>query len=235
MDAVYLVGEGRQRGEPLRYSLRSLINVPQVDRVVIVGYRPPWCRPDLHLPVQQGRVKHINTWTNLMTALESDGVSDEFLLFNDDFFVMSPVEQMPVLHRGPITGQIANHKRTGHRPLLHRRQNLRDMLNTLGVAHPLCYELHTPMPVVRAGMLEALQRAKTVRPDGMAPTGKRTLYGNLARLGGVAVPDVKVRMPRDPLPDGPLMSTSPAAWMGTAGRTVRTEFAQPSRFEKGRR
>lgn len=229
MDAVYVVGDGRR--DWLRYSLRSLRHLPQVDRLVIAGVCPRWCSPDLHIPVEQGRIKHVNTWANLQAVLGDDRVSDQFLLFNDDFFVLRHLDPVPVLHRGPIAGQIANHRRTGHRPLLHRRQQLQDMLVELGVNEPLCYELHTPMPVVRADMAAALERAETVRPEGMAPTGKRTLYANLAGLGGLDVADVKVRQPRDPVPDGPLMSTSPAAWTGAAGRHIRTLLREPSRWE----
>lgn len=234
MDAVYLVGEGRQRGEPLRYSLRSLRHLPQVDRVVIAGYRPPWCTPDVHVSVRQGRIKHHNTWANLQAALADDRVSDRFMLFNDDFFVLRPLDEVPVMHRGTIAGQIANHVRTGNKTLRVRRQQLHDMLRLLGVDEPLCYELHTPMPVVRADMAAALDKAEQVRPEGMVPTGKRTLYANLAGLGGVDVADVKVRQSRDPVPDGPLLSTSPASWGGMAGRAVRQAFREPCRWESDR-
>lgn len=231
MDAVYLMGLGRARGLPLRYSLRSLVNLRQVDRVVIAGALPVWVTDVEYIPIPQGPHKHLNTARALQAALTGDRVTSEFVLMNDDFFVMEPVDEVPVLHRGPITEQIENHNRTGRIDLMTRRSQLQDMLTELGVETPLCYELHTPMPVDKAAMAEALSRAAEVRPAGMEPTGKRTLYANLAQLGGTCAVDVKARGVDQDLPAGPFVSTAPPSWTGAVGRAIRERFAERSPWE----
>lgn len=234
MDAVYLVGPQRFAGEMLRHSLRSLVNLPQVTRVVIAGYRHRWLGDVLHIPVEQQRTKHESTDANLRAALRDDRVSDQFLLMNDDFFVMEPVAEVPVVHRGPLVDQIANHERTNNKTMLSRRRQHLEMLAELGVDDPLCYELHVPMPVDRTAMAEALERADKVRPPKMAPTGKRTLYGNLAGAGGELAEDVKVRTGRDGMPPGPFVSTSSSSWVGRTGTLIKLRFREPSPFERRR-
>ncbi|MDX3229577.1 hypothetical protein [Streptomyces sp. ME19-01-6] len=63
----------------------------------------------------------------------------------------------------------------------------RDVLIELGHPDPLSYELHVPMPVQKSGMLAALEIARH-----LDVVHKRTLYGNLAGLGGDQTGDVKI-------------------------------------------
>lgn len=234
MDAVYLVGPGRSGGDPLRYSMRSVeANLPMVTRVVTVGYRWRWLTDEvLHIDVPQDGPKHHNTYRNLRAALADDRISDQFVLMNDDFFVVARVDEIPPVHRGPIDEHIVAYERTQNTRLLRRRLLLRRMLLELGVERPLDYELHIPMVIDRATAVEVFDLADKVRPPGMEPTGKRTLYGNLARIGGTPAADVKIRGARDPMPPGAWWSTSPRSWPGEPGRTIRRMFREPSRWEE---
>src|SRR5690606_40329879 len=94
MDVVYLVRPGN-RNEELRWSLRTLVNLPH-DRVWIVGHLPNWI--DRHkvqyLRTEQYELKHTNTLNNLATACDHSDISDRFVLMNDDFFVLQPVDQL---------------------------------------------------------------------------------------------------------------------------------------------
>lgn len=231
MDAVYLVGPGR--GDVLRWSLRSLVNLPQVTRVVVVGHLPAWVTNVTYIPVEQQQTKHDSTFANLRAAIAQSAISDRFLLMNDDFITLRPVEQVPVFHRGPMVDQLDRDERTGNKLLAERRRQLMDMLSALGVEQPVCYELHIPLPVERGKLATVLDRAAEVRPDGMQPTGKRTLYGNLAKIGGVDVADVKLRGRNDPLPDGPFVSTCSTSWGGAAGKAIKGLFPEPCQYERG--
>lgn len=99
-DIVYPVRPGTIN-EELRYSLRSLANVPH-GRVWIAGHRPPWARGVGHIPVPPQATKYLGSTANLRAAVEHPEVAEEFLYFNDDFFVMTAVQEVPALHRGPV-------------------------------------------------------------------------------------------------------------------------------------
>ncbi|ROO51457.1 hypothetical protein EDC02_6335 [Micromonospora sp. Llam0] len=235
MDAVYLVGPAT---DELRYSLRSLHNLGCVDRLVVVGHRPVWCRPDLHIPVQPPRPgKHFSTWANLRAAAHHPEVSPQFVLMNDDFFTLHRMDRPPVWHRGPIAGQVANHRRSGNRRLLNRRLGVDELLDAIGVPGRLDYELHVPLLVDQAAMRDVIALAEQVRTVRMEPVGKRTLYGNYARIGGDQVEDVKIRDFRAiPSAELPFVSTSDYSFrQGTVGRWIRKRFPDQSRYEEGGR
>ncbi|GGK89211.1 hypothetical protein [Mangrovihabitans endophyticus] len=232
MDAVYLVGP---ESEELRYSLRSLQNLPQVDRVVVAGRTPSWLCGVEHLaPVPDRPGKHWSTWANLRAAAACPDVSDRFVLMNDDFFALQPVEEIPVWHRGPVGDHLANHRATGNAKMAGRRMDTLDMLEAIGVPGRLDYELHTPMVMDKAVLAEVIGRADRVRTVKSEPVGKRTLYGNAAVVGGEVHADVKIRWFRDVPADGDLfVSTSDHTWStGAVGRWLRRRFGQPCRYER---
>lgn len=100
-DVVYINRPGDEN-EELRYSLRSLKNLPH-DRVFIVGYSPVWVRGCESIAVDPQRSKHASAESNLIAACSSLEVSDPFYVFNDDFYVMQEMETIPVLHEGPLS------------------------------------------------------------------------------------------------------------------------------------
>jgi hypothetical protein len=182
-DVLFLVRRG-DVNEELRYSLRSLANVPH-GRVWIAGHRPAWVSADVGLVrVQQFRGKHSNAKANLEAALRCDEISESFLYMNDDFFVMQPMESVPALHRGSIAEVAA--EQPGSSDYVEAMHATRRILVDLGIPEPLSYELHVPMLVTRSGMLEALQWVNHPRIQ------ERSLYGNLAGVGGERIEDLKV-------------------------------------------
>ena len=93
MDAVYIVGKGSTKNdEELRYSLRSLCkNMLDLRKVYIVGHLPDFCQNVIHIPCED---RHDKRWKNALEktrqAATADGITDEFLLMNDDFFMLEP-------------------------------------------------------------------------------------------------------------------------------------------------
>lgn len=230
MDVVYVVKRDT-RNDELRYSLRSLAAHLPHGRVWVAGFCPPWTAGARHIDVAQDGTKYRNSTANLRAACEHPDVSDPFLFMNDDFFVMAPVAgDIPTLHRGPVAA-VANYYRKRYGP---SRPYLRGMVATaeLLVRHghhdPLSYELHIPMVIHKAAMVAALDLGADV-----AVLHKRTLYGNLAGVGGDQVDDVKVRGFHDQWdPSWPFLSTSRSAFCRyRVGRHIRTTFAAPGPYE----
>lgn len=230
MDLVYVVRPG-ERNEELRYSLRAAAaNLPH-DRVFIVGHTPEWVRDVTSLQTIQGGTKYANSTRNVLTACCTDEISDPFILMNDDFFVTAPVQDIPALHRGPIVDVIADYTRRVSRPgpYLDGMQATLDLLHELGYEQPFSYELHVPLVIDKDLMRKAIEVATTA---GLEVPHKRSLYGNLAQLGGQQVEDVKViRTNTVNIPE-PFASTNDASFTtGWIGRRIAANYQKPSRYE----
>jgi len=238
MDVVYMVKAG-ERNEELRYSLRSVAaNLPH-GRVWIVGHRPTWLTGVEHLRVRQGDQKHDNTWSILRAAANCPDISDEFVLMNDDFFVMQPLDRVPMLHRGPLTGWLERHGARRGSWAAEKMQATADVLTAVGrdPSALLSYELHVPMAMDRRWLAEAVAVVDLMRTSGRVkgPLCKRTLYGNYAQVGGVAADDCKIAN-EDLAPDPArlFLSTSDGSFRyWKVGRYIRARLTAPSPYENG--
>jgi hypothetical protein len=107
------------------------------------------------------------------------------------------------------------------------------MLQRAGRTGLMSYELHVPMVVNRHILAEAVAMVGRSSTAGHA-IAKRTLYGNLAGVGGERAHDVKAMRAKDGLPESglPFLSTSPASWTGLAGGWIRRLLAAPCRYER---
>lgn len=228
MDVVYVVGPGDDN-EELRYSLRSLAAHLPHDRVWIAGHRPGWVSGDVgHIPTTQQGSRFRNSTANLRGACEHEDVSDEFAYFNDDFFVMEPADEVPSWHRGPLADVIAATRSSLYRRGAQATALLMSRMR-LDTGEQLSYEVHAPMVVDKALMLQTLDAGA-----GLPVLHKRTLYGNMHQLGGEEVADVKVRALGEGPPDAVFWSTSDAVFaVGRIGALIREAFPDPCRYEDG--
>jgi len=146
-DFVYILGRGSKWGNnELRYSLRSLENVPH-GRVFIVGYLPPWVQNVTHIKAHDiGSNKIINAQHKLRLACEHAEVSKEFVLMNDDFFFLKPTKELVPTYCGTLEAYIKRHP-TGCGYYLTAMQRTDQWLRDHGFKRPLNFETH--MPLVR--------------------------------------------------------------------------------------
>jgi len=229
MDVVYVLKRS-DRNEELRFSLRSLANLPH-DKVWAAGYRPRWANLD-EIPVRQRLNKFENSAANLRAACHDPRVSDDFAYFNDDFFVLQPLEQLPVLHRGTVRDFVAEHVRHYGRPgaYLKGLQATAELLATqVRIRDPLCFEGHVPLIVNKALMRRALDLGAD-----LPVLHYRTLYGNLARLAGEKIGDWKIRDSHSvPEPSWLFTSTVDTVFAsGAVGTWLRARFPDPSPYER---
>lgn len=179
MDVVYLCRPGRN--EELRFSLRSLANLPH-DNVWVVGGRPSWYMGRFEkVPPKPNKYEHGRA--NLVRILQNRKISDPFVLFNDDFFVVRPVDEVPVLHGGRLHDLLKRHH--DYAPNSRYTRMLARTIEVLAdrnVRDPLAYNLHVPMVMWKSHL------AKALRLDG----SPRSLVGNLFEYGGEFAEDVKV-------------------------------------------
>lgn len=227
MDAVYVVRPG-EYNEELRYSIRSLVAHLPFDQLVIAGHVPGWLKPDVALEVPQARgAKQSNARANLDAAIASPDVSEPFLYLNDDMFVMAPLPRMPMLHNGPVAEFVARHAKLRTSGYMQAAIKTAERLAELGVRDPLSYELHVPMVVDKPGLSEALDAGR-----GIAGLHWRTLYGNLAGVGGELMADCKVYTLRDEFRGLAFLSTSDRRFKHyPVGAYIRDAFPTPSAYE----
>lgn len=107
MDLVYICRSGDN--EELRYSIRSMVaNMPH-DNIWVVGDKPDWYTGK-HIPVTQGKVKYENAKRNLKAIVESTEISNKFILVNDDFYAIKPVNRIYNFVSGPLREKLNSYK-----------------------------------------------------------------------------------------------------------------------------
>jgi hypothetical protein len=198
MDVVYLCRNGEN--EELRYSLRSLKNIDH-GRVWVFGGAPAWLTGVEFVETDQSGVKRVNTHAALKLACAHPDISDEFILMNDDFFIVESCD-IPVAHMGSLTEAKADY--AARYPNSNYTQWLNGtaaVLTAQGIDDPLSYELHIPMVFDKALLGEILTTYDT---PGLL---YRTIYGNLLGIGGVQMADVKVYDGKQAVPHGPFISS----------------------------
>jgi hypothetical protein len=227
LDIVYVVRPGDDNNE-LRHSLRSLANLPHA-RVWLVGHLPAWAHNVEAIQTTQIGRKYANSTRNLLTACQDDRLTEQVVLFNDDFFCMTPASGVDVWNRGPVS-EVNKAYRSG--PYGTGMRDTANLLHRLGHPDPISYELHLPMVIDRALMADTIKTGMRAR---IPVLHKRTLYGNLHGPAGTTVTDVKVHT-EDPdgWRDWPWLSTSDTSFsLYPVGQHIRDRFPEPSRYERG--
>ena len=228
MDIVYVTKDGEN--PELRYSLRSLENVGY-GQVWIFGGAPSWINTPYAVQFvrnPQRGTPYSSTRSHIAAACAHPDVSDPFMLWNDDFFAMQPVGMAPYLHRGPLVDMLEEAHR--HRtPWWNGIIEADVMLEKMGIENPLCYDIHTPIVVHKNDMMHAIRLAKKARHDTFA---LRTVYGNIANLGGTPINDPKMMHRNDLFPRGPWLSSRDNTFRSTVEPVLRYLFPDPSPYEK---
>ena len=226
-DVVYIL-KNEVKPDELRYSLRSLKNLPH-GNVWFVGGQPSGLFPDKAIPmVQKGLIKWEKARSSLIRACKTEGISEKFWLFNDDFFVLQPVTSDKPYFGGMLHDHILkvehryNDKHTGYTKMLRLCE---DILKGADMT-TFDYALHIPMLVDKAKMLEAL---KTFPECPMF----RSIYGNYAEIGGVQHDDVKIVGLDEGIEEGrDFVSTSDASFStGKVGKDIRKMFPDKCKYE----
>jgi len=229
MDIVYSL-KSDYNGHELRYSLRSLANVPH-DKVFIVGgAMPAWVNRETvnNIIFPQDANRYLNTTFNLINACEDDRVSEDFIYFNDDFFVLekitNPTEEFN-LYNGFLAEKAKGKKNNWH-------QAMADTAKYLSKFHsvftPKNYELHTPFVFNKhklSGVLNMLDDVNIA-----LHICKRSIYGNLWLSFGKNMPDCKVFSFTKEIKAGKFLSTSDKGF-AVLEDFLKQKFSEKSIYE----
>lgn len=223
MDVIYPYRRSAYDFE-LRYSLRSLVNLPH-DRVIIAGDRPGLNDLVTCVPVAPQGDAYLSSSANILAACEASN-ADQVVVMNDDIFLMAPWT-----FRHENRGRIADFLRSGRSSGRYRQmiEATQAILAGEGIADPLFFGVHTPTVYDRLALMEVIRRFHG------QPSLLRTIYHNLHPQPSVQVEDVKVqRWPSYRLPEvGAVLSVSDyCASQPAFRRWIAERFPKPSRYER---
>ncbi len=155
----------------LRFSLRSLVNVPH-NKVYIVGDKPEWIQNVTHIPYGFKYTKIINEWKQILKACKV--IKGEFLLFNDDFFILKPLEDLCYI-KADITRSSSKY----YNAYLRTKKLFKNFQS---------YEVHAPMLFDSKKFL-ALEKKYNIKRCYL----HRSVYGNHYKCEATKVSDNKIR------------------------------------------
>lgn len=243
VDVVYLCGPKPDHDDvDLKFSLRSVNdNFLGASNVFVVGHVPGWVETDVVgcVDVEQngdgnGRTKYENAYRNLEAICEDDRVGESFVLFNDDFFVVEPIWEIPTYNGGLLevfAREVA--RRTGRGSYFSNLVRSAKIVEKYGkVDRPLSFSLHVPMVIEKDKLRWLLAWLKGL--DGFRyGLHLRTIYANMFYSDfGRTISDVKIYDKKIWLKHTLFVSTSDASFAGCAGQMIRGQFAMVSPYEK---
>lgn len=225
MDVVYICRSGDN--EELRYSIRSVEKNLKFDSLWVVGSAPSWYTGNL-IEVEPKGTKYAVARSNLKAIAKSDKISNDFVLMNDDFFIMQPMDSVQIWHGGRLDDKLKYRKviapYSSYTGLLSETYTV---LRRHGLRNALDYELHTPLPMTKPGLEAAL------------PYGGlwRSIYANMNNIGGEQHSDVKLYHPESNLyteinnvETTPYLSSDDASF-AILSYELNKRFPDPSSYE----
>lgn len=227
-DIVYILREDIQP-EELRYSLRSIEKNFPHGKVWFVGGQPKGFRPDIALPHQQsGANKWEKIRSSMLKVVTMPELSEQFFLFNDDFFVMKPFKGKYInMTEKTLTWRIEDLRQV-YPWLNHYGRSLvkaREELKTLGRSE-INFETHTPFLMQKSIVAKSILQCSSPQ--------MRSIYGNVNAIAYKDIKDVKVYDMEEVPEDSAFLSTNDSIFeSGKVGAYIRAAFPDPCKYEEG--
>jgi hypothetical protein len=222
LDIVY-VYKRTTAGRELKYSLRSACKNLSFDQAHVVGDAPLFRHSLNHIQFQGAHGKHENAFSKLKAAIESREVSDPFVLFNDDFFILQRFAEIPYLYTGRLIDWLDVFP---HRSAYY--QKAQKTLSLVG-ERALIFEVHFPIVYFKDKLRFLIKKYDL--PAGIM---LRTLYCNEYKVHHHQSSDYKARSAAELMKYSqmPFCSTSEQAARTQTFRNVMSQlFPDRSRFE----
>ena len=226
-DVVYILRKDIE-AEELRYSLRSLKNLPH-GKVWFVGGQPKGLRPDRSLKHEQsGETKWDHIRSSMLRVIKEPDLSETFYLFNDDFFIMKPVRgEFINFAENTLTWRI-DELREVYPWLNHYGRSLvkaREELKTLGCPE-INFEVHIPMLFEKSIVAQSILKCSSPQ--------MRSVYGNVNKIPYRDRKDVKIYDLETVPEDADFISTNDETFRsGKVGEYIRSRFPHPCKYEVG--
>ena len=225
-DVVYILKRELDTDE-LKYSLRSVEKNFPINRVWFIGGQPKGFQNIVRLQHEQiGNCKWELIRSSMWKAVNAEDLTEEFFLFNDDFFIMKPVDTDSFINfvDGTLSRRIDElHTEHGMNPYCRTLFKLEQELRTMHEP-TMNFDVHLPMLLNKEQVKATLYKCSSPQ--------MRSAIGNLNRLPFVVHNDVKVYDLESVPVDETYLSTNDDTFnKGKVGKYIRETFATKSRFE----
>lgn len=217
MNFVYICRSGEN--EELRYSIRSVIKHYPDARIFLFGGKPNWFTGD-YIPVADISGK-FNNITSCFKAVSECQEIEDFILMNDDFFIINKINTFEYYYDGLLQTKLENHAR--EYGLSQYARSLKTGIKALKgiVEHPINYDIHVPMPMNRERLAGIVDMS----------TCPRSVYGNYYNVGGVNIKDVKVYKGDKNIPDADFISTEDNSFEIVYNKILKDMFVDKTKYE----
>lgn len=223
-DIVYLL-KNDYDSEELRYSVRSVVKNFPYHKIIFVGGCPDYITADINIfDKQEGKTKWEKSQHSLKVALENADLTENFWLFNDDFFVMEKIKEPKTYFNGTLEKRIIDLKARNPKSSAYIRELevLKGKL-TLMRKDTLSFAVHMPMLINRSKALQLLEKKNV--------SMFRSFYGNYYEVDCEFHKDVKV-YDNETILGTEYLSTSDDAFKdGKVGEFIRACFPDPCKYE----
>lgn len=222
-DVVYFVKD-TPKNEELRYSLRTLKNFPH-RKVWFYGGCPVGLKPDHHVFVKQDQPnKWLNINKSIREAVKNPDITDDFWLFNDDFFIMKKVTKPKNYYDGNLYKRIVTLEDKFKRLTpysLQLRKICIDLVSMGCDTRNFC--IHVPMLINKQKAIELL----AIEDSHMF----RSLYGNYHNIAAEELSDYKISNPNLRWKDSIYLSTTEKSFSGKVGKQIQYLFSDKCEYE----
>lgn len=220
MDCVYICRPGDN--EELKYSIRSVVKNLTHNNIWLVGYKPEWYIGN-YIQVEDKSIKFENIRKCLSVVTEIGGISDNFTLMNDDFYLIKPMGIVPTYHGGYLDDKIARYiAQFGSTKYTRILADASKQLKKRGIERPLDYDIHTPMIMNKEHLKEVIEL-------GMAP---RSMYGNVFSIGGIEIKDVKLYKHNNEIDYSSGIISTEDRSLRLVENMLKDLFSEPTDYEK---
>lgn len=225
-DIVYIL-KNNIDSEEIRYSVRSVVENFPYRKIWFYCGCPDYMIPDEHVQFEQiGSSKWDRSTYALAQVCKNDDITEDFWLFNDDFFVMQKVTNLSPCYRGTLQKRCRDINGRGMPSGYSRQLNRTAHILRINGYKQLDYALHIPMLINRKKAQEVLNKFQGYPMF-------RSLYGNYWDVGGEKIKDVKIANKDADVPENSrFLSTDDASFLyGKVGDYIRSRFTEPTKYE----
>ena len=214
--------------EELKYSLRSVEKNFPHRKVWFFGTKPEGIEPDVMVSHKQtGEDKWSKIRSSMYKAIEEPELTDDFFLFNDDFFVMKPFKGKFINYVDKTLEWRIEDLRKDFlwlKPYGRTLLKANEELKGLGIRQPMNFEVHLPMLMNKEMVARSINRCSSPQ--------MRSIYGNISQVEYIQHDDVKVYDLESVPEDSDFLSTNDSTFRdGKVGQFIRGVFSNPSRWE----
>lgn len=146
MDIVIPYKKESRNGLELKYALRSIVKyLSGYDEIFIVGDKPDWIQNIIHIKFNDDpSVKERNICNKILKACEDERVSDDFIMWHDDHFLLKPLNTKDFKRWYDTTLTEAHKKATkGYKKAIENTLSI--LISDTNYTPKRNYDIHTPV------------------------------------------------------------------------------------------